>query len=54
MVEHFQKSGHCFDLIMVIKSWVTRGASSTGQELKMNVGMGSELEQLEEALERNA
>ena len=54
MVEHFQKSGHYFDLIMVLKSWVTRGASSPGQELKTNVGMGSELEQLEDALESNA
>ena len=54
MVEHFQKSGQCFDLILVLKSWVTRGASSPGQELKTNVGMRSELEQLEDALESNA
>ena len=54
MVEHFQTSGHCFVLIMVIKSWVTRGASSPVQGLRSNVGMGSELEQLEDALESNA
>ena len=53
MVEEFQKSDHCFDLIMVIKNWVTRGASSPGQELP-NLGMGSEVEQLEDALESNA
>ena len=39
---------------MVLKSWVTRGDSSPGQELKTNVGMGSELEQLDDALESNA
>ena len=54
MVEHFQKSGHCFDLILVIKSCVTRGASSPGQELKTNVGIEPELEQFEDALENNA
>ena len=54
MVEHFQKSGHCFDLIIVLKISVTRGASSSGQDLKTNVGRGSELEQLEDALESNA
>ena len=54
MVEPIQKSGCCFDLIMVLKSLVTTGASSPGQKLKTNVGMGSELEQLEDALESNA
>ena len=51
MVEQFQKSGNCFVLIMVFKSGVTRGDSSPGQELKTNVGMGSELEQLNDARE---
>ena len=51
IVEHFQKSGNCFDLIMVLKSGVTRDDSRPGQELKTNVGMGSELEQLNDARE---
>ena len=54
MVEHFQKSGHCFDLIIVLKILVIRGASSSGQDLESNVGRGSELEKLEDALEGNA
>ena len=51
MVENFQESGLCSDLITVLNNWVTRGASSHGQELKTNMGLGSELEQLEDALE---
>ena len=33
---------------------MTRGASSSGQELKTNVGLGSELEQLGDAEESSA
>ena len=54
MVEHYQRGGHCFDLMMVIKSWVTRSASSSGQELKTNMGLGSELEQFGDAQESSA